>query len=95
MKKVDKDLIDDQYGDEEGFEQELCNKEIKNIKQIILDELRAVQETNMKDRETFNKTNINNKAKAQKKLGNLAMWFKNCSSRCLSWLNPIPLTYKL
>ena len=73
MKKVDKDLIDDQYGDEEGFEQELCNKEIKNIKQIILDELRAVQETNMKDRETFNKTNINNKAKAQKKLGNLAV----------------------
>ena len=73
IKKVNKNLIGNQYGDEEGFEQELCNKEIENIKQIILNELGAVQETNMKDREPLNKTNINKKAKAQKKLGNLAM----------------------
>ena len=36
IKTVNKNPIDDHYGDEEGFEQELWNKEIKSIKQRIL-----------------------------------------------------------
>ena len=75
IKKVDKDPIDDHYGDEEGLEQELWNEEIENIKRRILNELGVgvVQETKMKDREPLNKMNIDKKAKALAKLGNLAM----------------------
>ena len=44
FKKVNKDPIDDQYGDKEGFEQELWNEDIESIKERILNELGVVQE---------------------------------------------------
>ena len=49
IEKVNKDPIDDQYGDKEGFEQELWNEDIESIKERILNELGVLQETKMKD----------------------------------------------
>ena len=61
IKKIDKDPIDNHYDNEEGFEQELWNEELKSIKQRILNELCVVQETKMKDKEPLNKINITKK----------------------------------
>ena len=61
FKKVNKDPIDDQYGDKEGFEQELWNEDIESIKERILNEFGVVQEKKMKDWEPLNKININKK----------------------------------
>ena len=70
--KVDKNPIDDHYGDEESFEPELWNEEIESIKQKLLNGLGVVQETNMKEREPLNKINMNKKAKALIELRNLS-----------------------